>query len=90
MKSGELKHLTAEGQTLIERRDAMEFFRDQAAELFERHTGLTWRPRSGSMANRRALTALMIDSRDFIAARHHAKAETLMPVGSKIAFTGGQ
>lgn len=89
VKSSELERLTAEGQTLIERRDAMEFFRDQAAELFERHTGSTWRPRSGSMANRRALTASMIDSRDFIAARRRAEAETLMPSGSKIAFTGG-
>jgi hypothetical protein len=35
--------------TLIERRDSMELFRDQAAEQFERHTGSAWRQRSGSM-----------------------------------------
>ena len=89
VKSGELERVTAEGQTLIERRDAMEFLRDQAAELFERHIGSAWRPRSGSMANRRALTASMIDSRDFVAARRRAEAETLMPAGPKIVFTGG-
>ncbi|MDE2392040.1 MAG: DUF2493 domain-containing protein [Rhodospirillales bacterium] len=89
VRSVELERLTAEGQTLIERRDAMEFFRDQAAEHFERHTGSAWRPRSGSMANRRTLTAAMIDSRDFIAARRRAETETLMPAGAKIAFTGG-
>ena len=67
----------------------MEFFRDQAAEHFERHTGSAWRPRSGSMVNRRTLTAAMVDSRDFIAARRRADAEVMMPAGAKIAFTGG-
>ncbi|WP_234729628.1 DUF2493 domain-containing protein [Acidocella facilis] len=89
IRSVELERLTAEGQTLIERRDAMEFFRDQAAEHFERHTGSTWRPRAGSMVNRRMLTAAAIDSRDFFAARHRADTEVLMPAGAKIAFTGG-
>ena len=89
IRSVELERLTAEGQTLIERRDAMEFFRDHAAEHFERHTGSVWRPRSGSMANHRALTAAMIDSRDFLAARRRADTEVLMPPGAKIAFTGG-
>jgi hypothetical protein len=87
--SVELERLTAEGQTLVERRDAMEFFRDQAAEHFERHTGSAWRPRSGSMVNRRTLTAALIDSRDFIAARRRSDAEVMIPVGAKIAFTGG-
>lgn len=87
--SVELERLTAEGQTLIERRDAMELFRDQAAEHFERHIGSAWRPRSGSMANRRALTAALIDSRDFVSARRRADAEVLIPAGTKIAFTGG-
>ena len=46
IRSVELERLTAEGMTLIERRNSMELFRDQAAEQFERHTGSTWRPRS--------------------------------------------
>ena len=40
VKSVELERLTAEGQTLIERRDAFELMRDQAAEHFERQTGI--------------------------------------------------
>src|SRR6266849_232966 len=75
--------------TLIERRDSMELFRDQAADQFERHTGSVWRPRSGSMVNHRTLTAAMIDSRDFLAAKRRAETEVLLPAGSKIAFTGG-
>jgi YspA, cpYpsA-related SLOG family len=89
IRSVELERLTAEGMTLIERRNSMEFFRDQAAEQFERHTGSTWRPRSGSMVNHRALTSAMIDSRDFLAAKRRPENEVLLPAGPKVAFTGG-
>jgi hypothetical protein len=89
VRSVELERLTAEGQTLLERRDCLEFFRDQAAEQFERQTRSAWRPRSGSMVNHRALTAALIDSRDFIAAKRRAETEPLLPTGPKIAFTGG-
>jgi hypothetical protein len=89
VRSVELERLTAEGMTLIERRNSMEFFRDRAAERFEVHTGSAWRPRSGSMVNHRTLTGAMIDSRDFLAARRRAENEVLLPAGPKIAFTGG-
>jgi hypothetical protein len=89
IRSVELERLTAEGQTLLERRDCLEFFRDQAAEQFERHTRTAWRPRSGSLVNHRALTASLIDSRDFIAAKRRAEIAPLLPSGPKIAFTGG-
>ena len=89
VRSVELERLVAEGLTLIERRNAMELFRDQAADRFEVHTGSAWRPRTGSMVNHRALTAAMIDSRDFLAARRRAETELLVPAGPKIAFTGG-
>ncbi len=89
IRSVELERLIAEGQTLIERRDSMELFRDHAADQFERHAGSTWRPRSGSKVNHRALTSAMIDSRDFLAAKRRAENETLLPAGPKIAFTGG-
>ncbi len=89
VKSVELERLTAEGQTLIERRNAFELMRDQAAEHFERHTGSSWRPHSGSMADHRNLTAAMIDSRDFLAAKRRAETEVMYPAGPKIAFTGG-
>ena len=89
IRSVELERLTTEGQTLIERRNSMEFFRDQAADQFERHTGSAWRPRSRSKVNHRNLTAAMIDSRDFLAAKKRADNEVLLPAGPKVALTGG-
>jgi hypothetical protein len=89
VRSVELETLTAEGITLVERRNAMELFRDLATEQFELHTGSSWRPRSGSLVNHRTLTAAMIDSRDFIAAKRRAETEVLLPSGPKIALTGG-
>ncbi|NJO54252.1 MAG: DUF2493 domain-containing protein [Bacteroidales bacterium] len=89
VRSVELERLIAEGVTLIERRNVMEAFRDHAAELFERHTHSAWRPRAGSLASHRTLTAAMIDSRDFLAARRRTEAELMMPAGPKVAFTGG-
>jgi len=89
VRSVELERLIAQGLTLIERRNAMELFRDQAADRFEAHTGSAWRPRTGSMVNHRALTAAMIDSREFLAARRRAETELLVPAGPKIALTGG-
>jgi hypothetical protein len=89
IRSVELERLTVQGLTLLERRNAQEFFRDAAADLFESHTGSTWRPRSGSKVNHRALTSALIDSRDFLAARRRADKEVLMPAGAKIAFAGG-
>jgi hypothetical protein len=89
VKSVELERHIAEGQTIIERRDAFELMRDQAADLYDRHTGKSWRPRSGSMVNHRNLTAAMIDSRDFLQAKKRAESQVLLPAGPKIAFTGG-
>lgn len=89
IRSVELERLIAEGLTLIERRNAMELFRDQAAELFSTHTGSVWRPRTGSLVSHRALTAAMIDSRDFLAARRRAETELMLPQGPKIALSGG-
>jgi len=89
VKSVELERLLIEGQDRIDRRDTYEAMRDQAAELFEAHTGSTWKPYTGSMVNRKAMTAAMIDSRDFISAKRRAETEVLIPKGAKIAFTGG-
>src|SRR5262249_39075245 len=38
--------------------------------------------------NHRTLTAAMVDSRDFLAAKRRAETEVLLPAGPKIAFTG--
>lgn len=87
--SAELERLVLEGRSMLERRDAFELMRDQAAEHFARTTGDAWRPRSGSLVNHKTLTSAMIDSRDFLNAARQAKATVLMPEGARIAFTGG-
>jgi hypothetical protein len=89
VRSVELERLVTQGLTLIERRNSFEFMRDAAAELHELHTGQAWRPRSGSMASRRTLTAAMIDSRDFLNAKRRAETEVLLPKGARIASAGG-
>ena len=89
VRSVELERLITEGQSLVERRDAFELMRDEAADIFGRHTGSAWRPRFGSLVNHRHLTAALIDSRDFLAARRRAETEVMMPTGPKIAFSGG-
>jgi YspA, cpYpsA-related SLOG family len=89
VKSVELERLIAQGLSLIERRNAFEFLREHAAELFEIETGSAWRPRCGSIVNHRALTAAVIDSREFISARKRADTQLLAPAGTRIAFTGG-
>ena len=89
VKSVALERLIAEGISLIERRNAFEAFRDIAAGHFEAATGAAWRPRAGSMVNRQTLTAAMIDSRDFLAAKRRAETEVMLPPGPRIAFTGG-
>jgi hypothetical protein len=89
VKSTELERLTAEGLTLIERRNCMDMMRDHAAIEFVHHTGSTWRPRTGSMVNRQHMTAALIDSRDFLAAKRRAETEVMFPAGPKVALTGG-
>ncbi|MEI4507375.1 DUF2493 domain-containing protein [Sphingopyxis sp. CCNWLW253] len=89
IRSVELERATREGISLIERRDAMEFFREAAAEQFRLLLRKAWAPRTGSRIQHRAMTASLIDSRDFLDARLRQKATALLPVGTRIAFTGG-
>ena len=89
VRSVELERLLAEGLTLVERRNAHEALRDLAADAFEHHLRKPWRPHSGSLVSRRTLTATLVDSRDFVAARKYAETHVMMPPGARIAFTGG-
>ncbi len=89
VKSVDLERLIAEGRTLIERQDALELMRDQAAEHFERHAGKPWFPRNGSKVSHRDLTSAIIESRDFLMAKRRAEQEVLLPNGPKIIVTGG-
>jgi hypothetical protein len=89
VRSVELERLITEGLSLIERRNCMELFREHAIAQFETHTGSLWRPRSGSVIDHRSVTSAVIDSRDFLAAKRRAETEVLVPVGPKVALTGG-
>lgn len=89
IRSVELERLIAEGQTILERRATFEFMRDRAADHYETHTGSSWRPRAGSMVNHKALTATLIDSRDFISAKRKAETEVHLPKGTRIVMSGG-
>ncbi|GAB5508210.1 MAG: DUF2493 domain-containing protein [Rhizobiaceae bacterium] len=89
VRSVELEALISVGQSMLDRRDCLEYFRDNAAHQYSRLTGSPWVPRSGSRINHRNLTASMIDSRDFIAAKKRADTEVHLPKGTKVAFTGG-
>ena len=89
VRSVELERLLAEGMSLIERRNCFEGFRDLASDMFERHMGQSWHPRSGSRVNHTIMTAAMIDSRDFLAAKRRSETEVMLPPGPRFAFTGG-
>lgn len=89
VRSVELEMATRIGRTMIERRDAMEAFRDAFAEQFRAYMRKPWLPSSGSKVNRKALTSAVVDSRDFINARRWADKQVLIPPGTRIYFTGG-
>ena len=89
IRSVELERAICEGISLIERRDAMEFFREAASDQYRALMRKGWMPRTGSRIQQKAMTAALIDSRDFLDARLRAKAATLLPEGTRIAFTGG-
>lgn len=89
VRSVELERALAEGLTLMERLNAMEFFRDACADQFLRNVRKPWTPRSGSKVNRKALTSAVIDSRDFLNNRRWTDKQVLFPPGERIAFTGG-
>lgn len=88
--SVKLERLVERGQTLTERHAAFEHMRDRAAAEYEERTGSVWRPRSGSMVSRRTMTAAVVDSRDYIAAKRRAETEVFLPKGTKVAFVGGR
>ncbi|MBA4757599.1 MULTISPECIES: DUF2493 domain-containing protein [Sphingomonadales] len=89
VKSVELERAIAEGITMIERRDTMEFFRDAAADQFRIHLRKPWLPRSGPMVNHKALTSAVLDSRKHVEKRGYQKQRLLDPEGVRIVFTCG-
>lgn len=89
VRSVELERLTEKGRAMMERRNAFEHMRDAAAQAYEDATGSVWRPRSGSVVNRKAMTAAMVDSRDYLNAKRYAETNVLLPAGTRIAIAGG-
>ncbi len=89
VKSVELEQLIAQGQVLLEKRDAFESMRDLAAEHFQVTTASPWLPRIGSKVSHKNLTAAVIDSRDFVSAKRRQETEVHCPKGTRIAITGG-
>jgi hypothetical protein len=67
------------GGPLMDRRNAFEFCCQHLTGLYAPGAGSSWRPHSGSLVNRRALTASDIDSRDFPNARNLARTQVVLP-----------
>lgn len=89
IRSVELETLISQGQLALQIRDSFEACRDMAAEHFKAITGSPWKPRAGTMATRKSMTASVIDSRDFINAKKYKETHTLTPPGTLIAISGG-
>ena len=89
IRSVELERLIAQGSTLSDRMDGLETLRDHAETKYRMLTGSSWTPKAGSKINHAAMTASIIDSRDFLAAKRRREIEPLVPAGTRIAFAGG-
>lgn len=89
VRAVELERLLASGQSLNGRHGVLEALRDIAAEHFQRTTHDTWRPKAGSLVNRRQMTSALLDSRDYIKARQTSRLKLLAPTGTLVAFSGG-
>ncbi len=69
--------------------EQFEYMTSHASDLYLTATGKAWAPFSGSRTDKRAVTASMIDSRDFFTAQKCSKNERHMPNGPKVIVTGG-
>ncbi|BBE00238.1 DUF2493 domain-containing protein [Sphingobium indicum] len=76
-------------QTLQGCREAMECMRDHAAEVYRVETGKPFSPVKGSRVSS-ALSASMIDARDYLAGRARTRREQFAPDGPVVIFSGGQ
>lgn len=76
-------------QTLEGCREALECMRDHAAEVYRVETGRPFSPVKGSRVSS-ALSASMIEARDFLAGRARKRREAYAPEGPVVAFSGGQ
>ena len=89
VKSVELEKLEIRAKATSEARTCFETLRDQAADIFAAHTGQPWMPSRGSRTSTSALTAAVIDSRDFLAATERKKTLAKAPEGPTVVVAGG-
>ena len=89
VKSVDLENALAEAHLLESRSDAMREMREAAADQFSTITGETWLPRSGSRTRANAVTASVIDARDFARGRTLQKAALYIPKGKRIVIAPG-
>lgn len=88
VKSVELENATLSGQNLVEKRNVYEVMRDTLADLYQVETGSVWRPAAGRKVNHSVMTAAILDSSDFIAARKREDEALNLPAGTYIGFAG--
>lgn len=70
---------------------ALEAMREDAAVLYARETGSSWKPAGGSRLNHGAgCTSAMVEGRDYLRARAAANRRAAMPEGAPVLFAGGR
>jgi hypothetical protein len=89
VRSAGLEALLEEARTAESKIEALTDLRDAAESQFTAVTGSLWRPRAGSVGRAKALTASMIEARDFLEASRNARHIRHFPDGVRIAVTGG-
>ena len=89
VKSVELEKLEIRAKATSEARACFETLRDQAADIFAVHTGQPWMPSRGSRTSTSAMTAAVIDSREFLAATERKKTLAKAPEGPTVVVAGG-
>ena len=82
VKSVELEKLEIRAEATSEARACFETLRDQAADIFAVHTGQPWMPGRGSRTSTSAMTAAVIDSREFLAATERKKTLANRPIAA--------
>lgn len=89
VRSVELERLERRAKATSEARDYFDTLRDHAAGVFGTLTGQPWMPGRGSRTARTAMTAAVIDSREFLAATERRKTLDLAPEGPRVIVAGG-
>lgn len=90
IKSYELESLQERGQATSQARDYFEGLRSYAADLYFINTAQPWQPARGSRPAHGALTAAVLDGRDFLQAQERKKVMDHAPEGPKVIVAGGQ